>query len=464
MRQVQSRLSAGLWWSAFLFTAYYVTQILSRPIGMLFADAEGLAQARSTANWAILASLALMIAAALCVAVPIALRESGFVGRLANVVPVLVVKLLALGAVAAYFKIGTVGPLVEVDPIGDITFAMAWLALFGVLATVIVAPLAARARLTQRALSAANLLQMLGALASVVAAGSMAMAVMIVLQATPSAPSSGAPGGAPATGQGAPQGASAGTGATGGAAAPGAVSAPAAPGGPGGAGAVGAPGSTGAPGGAQSAPGGAPGGADLATRAAEAKRNYAIGGGLVAVLALLALLSALAGWRARREMTSGRQPTAPAGGWSQLPGAALAGIVLLAVVLAAIQPFRFPIDNPPATQAAVWDSPATADLVGRACMDCHSNEGKWPWYARVAPSNWLTVGHVRAGRKAFNLSELEKLRPDRRASLGERMGRSLKRGNMPTADYKLLHPTSVLTDAEKDQLAEGLLKSLAVTE
>ncbi|MFN8421922.1 MAG: hypothetical protein U0470_00530 [Anaerolineae bacterium] len=264
---MQSRLSAGLWWSAFLFTAYYVTQIISRPIGMLFADAEGLAQARSTANWAILASLALMIAAALCVAVPAALRESGFVGRLANVVPAIVVKLLALGAVAAYFKIGTVGPLVEVDPIGDITFAMAWLALFGVLATVIVAPLAARARLTQRALSAASLLQLLGALASVVAAGAMAMAVVIVLQATPSAPSFGAPGGAPATGQGAAQDAPAGGGATGGAAA---WVRSAQAGNPGCAGRRrrgGRSGSPGAPGGAQSVPGGAPGGADLATRA-----------------------------------------------------------------------------------------------------------------------------------------------------------------------------------------------------
>ena len=155
-------------------------------------------------------------------------------------------------------------------------------------------------------------------------------------------------------------------------------------------------------------------------------------------------------------------PPAPPGG---PPGAAaVAGVVLLAIVLAAIQPFRLPIDNPPATQAAVWDSPQTADLVARTCMDCHSNEGEWPWYSRVAPMNWLTAGHVRSARKAFNLSELDKLPPDRRASLGERLGRSLQRGGMPTADYKLLHPDSRLTEDEVTALVEGFKASLTVQE
>jgi cytochrome c len=97
-------------------------------------------------------------------------------------------------------------------------------------------------------------------------------------------------------------------------------------------------------------------------------------------------------------------------------------------------------------------------------MDCHSNEGKWPWYAHVAPANWLTAGHVRSARNAFNLSELDKLEPDRRASLGERMGRSLERGFMPPVDYKRAHPTSQLTEAEVAALVDGLERSLAVTE
>lgn len=411
MRQVQSRLSSGLFWTALLLATYFATGVVSRSIGRLFGEAEGLAQAQDIARWSSLAALALAIAAAGCVTIPVALRGGGFVRRMTNVVPLVVLKLLALGAVGAYFKIGTVGGLMEIDGIGDITFAMSWLVVFGLLAMLIVVPTVARALVTPRTLRAANGLQTLGTLASVVAAGAMIAAVAIVLSATAAAP--GGPAGA---------------GGAAGAAAPAAQV------------------------------------AAQAAMAATAKRNYAIGGGLMAVFTLLALFSALAAWRARRDMTvTARNASVPQGGWSEFGGAAVAGVVLLAIVLAAIQPFRLPIDNPPATQAAVWDSPQTADLVARTCMDCHSNEGQWPWYSRVAPMNWLTVGHVRSARKAFNLSELDKLAPDRRASLGERMGRSFKRGGMPTADYKLMHPTSRLTEAEATALVEGLERSLAVT-
>lgn len=411
MRQVQSRLSSGLLWTALMLGCFFGTGVVSRSIGRLFGEAEGLAQTQGIARWAALAALALAIVAAGCVTVPVALRGGGFVRRMTNVVPLVVLKLLALGAVGAYFKIGTVGGLFEIEGIGDVTFAIAWLLVFWLLAILVVVPTTARAHVTPRTLRAANALQMLSTLSAVVAAGAMVAAVAIVLQATAAAPG-GPPGGAPGAG------------------------------------------------------GAAPSAAQLAAQAAmaaTAKRNYAIGGGLVALFALLALLSALAAWRARRDMTvTARNASVPQGGWSEFGGAAVASIVLLAIVLAALQPFRFPIDNPPATQAAVWDSPTTADLVARTCMDCHSNEGQWPWYARVAPMNWLTVGHVRSGRKAFNLSELDKLAPDRRATLGERMGRSLQRGGMPTADYKLLHPDSRLTEDEVTALVEGFKASLAV--
>lgn len=402
MRQVQARLSSGLWWTALLLGSYFLTMRLSRNVGRLFGDVEGLAASQDMARRAALAALALALAAALAVTVPVALRSAGFRGRLVNLVPLWLVKLLALGAVLAYFKIGTVGGLAEVDPLGDITFAIAWLAVFGVAATLVVVPLARRAQLPPGAVRWANLLITVGTLASLVTGGAMITAASAVWRATPSAPQG--PGG-------------------------GAAADPAA----------------------------------LAAMAAEAQRTYAIGAGLVAVFAVLAFLSALAGWRARRDMTvTARTANTPPGGWSELPGTALAGLVLTAAVVAVLQPLRYATDNPPPTVAAVWDSPATADLVARTCLDCHSNETRWPWYTRVAPMNWLTAGHVKSGRKAFNLSELDRLAPDRRASLGERMGRSLTRGSMPTADYLMLHPPARLTDAEKDQLVEGLARSLAV--
>ena len=72
--------------------------------------------------------------------------------------------------------------------------------------------------------------------------------------------------------------------------------------------------------------------------------------------------------------------------------AAALSIVLLAV--AQLIPVRR--DNPPAQNAVQWDSAATQQLARRACLDCHSNETTWPWYAYVAPGSWLLRRDSRA--------------------------------------------------------------------
>ena len=40
------------------------------------------------------------------------------------------------------------------------------------------------------------------------------------------------------------------------------------------------------------------------------------------------------------------------------------------------------------------------------------------------------------------------------------MAQQIRSGTMPPADYLLLHPEARLTDAEKEQLIQGLQKSL----
>jgi hypothetical protein len=54
---------------------------------------------------------------------------------------------------------------------------------------------------------------------------------------------------------------------------------------------------------------------------------------------------------------------------------------LLAAVLIQFIPYGHTHTNPPVIQELAWDSPATAELIRRACYDCHSNQTVWPWYA-----------------------------------------------------------------------------------
>jgi hypothetical protein len=107
-----------------------------------------------------------------------------------------------------------------------------------------------------------------------------------------------------------------------------------------------------------------------------------------------------------------------------------------------------------------WDSPQTRALAVRACFDCHSNETTWPWYSKVAPVSWLVTRHVIEGRQKLNFSAWGVATGRRRENPLEDAVRAIRRGEMPTKDYLLIHADAKLTDAEKQQLIDGLTASL----
>jgi hypothetical protein len=105
--------------------------------------------------------------------------------------------------------------------------------------------------------------------------------------------------------------------------------------------------------------------------------------------------------------------------------------------------------NPPVTYPIKWDSPKTEALMRRACMDCHSNETVWPWYANIAPISWLVVHDVNEGRQQMNLSTGHHIE-------AREMIREIQRGTMPKSIYLPLHPEANLSDSEKADLIAGI--------
>lgn len=129
------------------------------------------------------------------------------------------------------------------------------------------------------------------------------------------------------------------------------------------------------------------------------------------------------------------------------------GVLALLALGALIQlvPYGSARANPPVLAEPAWGSPATRELARRACFDCHSNEVRWPWYARVAPVSWLIQHDVDEGRAALNFSEWQ--RPQEEA--GE-SAEALAEGEMPPSIYLLMHPEARLTQAERSALLAGL--------
>lgn len=138
-------------------------------------------------------------------------------------------------------------------------------------------------------------------------------------------------------------------------------------------------------------------------------------------------------------------------------------IIVLAVAAVFVAPLLMQLvpvwllkTNPPVTAEPKWDSEQTRALTKRACFDCHSNETVWPWYSNVAPVSWLIIFDTQRGRNELNFSQWTSGQSRKAREAGE----TIRKDEMPPPIYLVTHPEAKLTDAEKQQLMDGLGKSL----
>lgn len=135
--------------------------------------------------------------------------------------------------------------------------------------------------------------------------------------------------------------------------------------------------------------------------------------------------------------------------------------MLALLVVAQIPPLPGRRTNPPVVAEPPWDAPSTREMARTACFDCHSNETRWPWYSAVAPASWLTIRDVNEGREELNVSEWGTRREQ---ADGDDAAEAVRDGSMPMPIYLPLHPEARLDDAERETLAQGLLRTLGTSE
>jgi hypothetical protein len=132
-------------------------------------------------------------------------------------------------------------------------------------------------------------------------------------------------------------------------------------------------------------------------------------------------------------------------------------VVVLLIIGIAIQfiPYGRDHTNPRTVQEIRWNSPETRALASSACLSCHSNLTEWPWYTNIAPISWLTTHDVEDGRAKLNFSEWQ--RPQE-ADLQE-VVEAIRGKGMPPLIYRAIHSDARLSDAERQLLEAGLVKS-----
>ncbi len=143
-------------------------------------------------------------------------------------------------------------------------------------------------------------------------------------------------------------------------------------------------------------------------------------------------------------------------------GSAIASVVLLGiasmVALGRLHPYgnprseyRYGLGTPLQNLSL---SPSARSVFVNKCADCHSNETRWPVYARVAPASWLVERDVAVGREHLNLSYWNELPPDRRLLLSAKIVQEARSGEMPPVQYRLIHRGSALTAEDVAILAQ----------
>jgi hypothetical protein len=114
--------------------------------------------------------------------------------------------------------------------------------------------------------------------------------------------------------------------------------------------------------------------------------------------------------------------------------------------------------NPP-IETEIPVDPEIRQILRRSCYDCHSNQTRWPWYARVAPASWLVARDVKHARKHMNFSTWNAYEAKERAHKFEEIEEEIHEGAMPLWYYLPLHPEARLSDEDKESLRAWAIRN-----
>ena len=105
--------------------------------------------------------------------------------------------------------------------------------------------------------------------------------------------------------------------------------------------------------------------------------------------------------------------------------------------------------------------PEVISILQNSCFDCHSNDTRWPWYTRVPPfSKWIGWD-VQRGRQELNFSEWGGYYPATKHRKLQWIDRSMRQGDMPPLSYRLMHPGSGLSEADRRAVEDWVQQQLA---
>ena len=126
---------------------------------------------------------------------------------------------------------------------------------------------------------------------------------------------------------------------------------------------------------------------------------------------------------------------------------------VLVIVFIGIQFIGPSVSNPPVTHP--FKAPKdVAEILKRACYDCHSNQTNPSWESRVAPFSWVVASEVQTARSRFNFSTFDTLTPAQQQGFVWEMVNMVLDHKMPLPSYTFLHSSARLSSADVNVLKD----------
>jgi hypothetical protein len=103
------------------------------------------------------------------------------------------------------------------------------------------------------------------------------------------------------------------------------------------------------------------------------------------------------------------------------------------------------------------------NILDKACMDCHSNNTRYPWYASIQPVAWWLADHVKDGKKHLNFDEYTQRSLRYQYHKMEETVEMVKEEEMPLPSYTWTHTDARLTYEERVAItgwAQAVMKNM----
>jgi hypothetical protein len=98
--------------------------------------------------------------------------------------------------------------------------------------------------------------------------------------------------------------------------------------------------------------------------------------------------------------------------------------------------------------------PSVVDIFSQACINCHSEKTRWPWYSHVAPVSWLVESDVKRARERLNLSRWDTLDAVEKRSLLTAIATVIENREMPLHRYVVFHSEVKMSTDDSVQVIE----------